>query len=261
MKDLRSPSLIALLALVGSAAASFVPPARRTRHQTAAVTAVRRSQTIQLLSQRDDGGDGDRTSTESSMPKRWAALHECERPARWREKYDAEDCKIYGEFGQDAVEGRVSTTIGSSIGKPRKYTDIVQTLNTTEDLLRVAAQSSGEARLIVVKFYSKKCRMCYRIAAKYRRLALDYESDIDCYEAASDDARGLFEALNVTAVPSIQIFDGRKVTRLASYAAKPQEWRKLLGKVNTAMRSIKARRSIHEVFGTALIDDLQDHAA
>ena len=221
---------------------------------------------------------------EDQIPKRWAKVPECERPKRWREKFDEDDCKIYFEHGEDAMLGKVSidsdgvsseshgshvsggatleTSSGSdnqiASGKSRRYTEVIASLNTTDDLLKASARSSDAARLIVVKFYSKKCRMCYRIAAKYRRLALDYAEEIDCYEAASDDARELFEALEVTQVPSIQIFDGRRVTRLANFAAKPTEWKRLLGKVETAMKSIKSRRTIHDVFGTPLIDSLKD---
>ena len=161
--------------------------------------------------------------------------------------------------GSDSTGGDGTQTARNDVRKAtRKYTELVPSLNSTDDLLWASERSSGAKRLLVVKFYSKKCRMCYRIAAKYRRLALDYQNDIDCYESASDDARQLFEALNVTQVPSVQIFDGRRVTRLADFSAKPTEWKKLLSKVDTAIKSMQKRRDLHDIFGTQLIDDLQE---
>ena len=108
----------------------------------------------------------------------------------------------------------------------------------------------------MLKFYSKNCRACLRIAAKYRRLALDLSGTCDMYEAEHYSAESLLERLDVTQVPSIQIFDGEDVTRLAMYACKPSEWKRIDAKVRIATVSMQKRRGLHKLFGEPLLDIL-----
>ena len=213
---------------------------------------------------------------EALIPKRWKNVHDCERPSRWRETMDEEDCEVWRAFGDDAdkLESKISipdVTLGSgahiagaessemaSAMRPTTYRDLIPRIETADDLLTACARSAGSGRLVIVKFYSKKCRACLRIAAKYRRLALDYASDIDCFESCDADSKRLYQMLNVTQVPSVMIFDGRRVTRLAHYACKPAEWSKVDSKIRVAMKSIKKRRDLHKIFGAEMVDDLQD---
>ena len=76
----------------------------------------------------------------------------------------------------------------------------------------------------MVKFYSRQCRACLRIAAKYRRLALEKRDEIDCYEVESLASRSLVDGLNVTKVPSVQIYDPDGVTRLADGPCMPDDF-------------------------------------
>ena len=125
-----------------------------------------------------------------------------------------------------------------------------------DDFIEVNEKAAKEDRLVVVKFYSKGCRACLRIAAQYRRLALDLSQSVDCYEAELSKSQSLLERLDVTSVPSIQIFDGEEITRLAMYTCKPAEWKKVDAKVRIATVSMSKRRSLHRLFGEPLLDIL-----
>ena len=88
------------------------------------------------------------------------------------------------------------------------------------------------------------------------RLALDLSETCDCYEAEHYAAELLLERLDVTQVPSIQIYDGQDVTRLGNFACKPSEWKRIDAKVRIAAVSIQKRRSLHKLFGEPLLDIL-----
>ena len=78
---------------------------------------------------------------------------------------------------------------------------------------------------------------------------------LDCYECETSElARPLYERLEVEAVPSVMIFDGEGVTRLARYSCKPANFKKIVAKVRVAMLSMKKRRSLHRLFGTRLLE-------
>ena len=111
------------------------------------------------------------------------------------------------------------------------YTDLVPRLVTVDDFLEANERANARGKLLLVKwlprathgplprrapstrctaesvhhmwrrFYSRRCRACLRIAAQYRRLALDYSDAIDCYECeTSEAARPLYERLEVTSL-------------------------------------------------------------
>ena len=206
-------------------------------------------------------GQGSVWDVEKNVPRRWSSVHDCERPVKWREALDEEDCKIWRLHGEEAMQGLTNVptkVIAQQVNKPTRYTDLVPSLYSPSDLVSVCSKSSGLARLVVVKFYSKKCRLCLRIAAKYRRLALDLSQDVDFFEACDADAPELCSALKVRAVPTVVILDPKRVRKLAMYTCKPSEWPKVDAKVRVAMLSMKKRRSIHSLIGTELVDDLQD---
>ena len=161
----------------------------------------------------------------SEIPDRWKNKHDCDRPSKWRELLDDEDCRIYqlhrDEFEEgpgaavaiaeraaavadQAVEEEAKAKLTKEVS--RKYTTLVPTLTTMDEFLEANRVSAETGRLMVVKFYSKNCRACLRIAAKYRRLALDLSETCDCYEAEHYAAELLLERLDVTQVPSIQIW-------------------------------------------------------
>ncbi len=186
----------------------------------------------------------------NDMPKRWAKVHDCDRPVRWREEHDEEDCKIYRD--EQAREQRGGGAADSAGGgsKPYKYagvnskpgyTDLVPKLVTMEEFLKANAESSARGHLMVVKFYSKRCRACLRIAAKYRRLAIKHRGVIDCYEAELYASQDLLEKLDVSQVPSVQIFDGDGVTRLAHCRCNPNEFDMVENKVQSAINLIRSR--------------------
>jgi len=126
---------------------------------------------------------------------------------------------------------------------------------TVDDFLQAVQHAEKDDKLFVVKFYSKSCRACLRIAAQYRRLALENADALECYECeVSPPAKPLYERLEVTQVPSVQIIDPRGVIRLATYSCKPKDFKKVINKVKVAMLSMKKRRSLHSMFGTRLLD-------
>jgi hypothetical protein len=146
---------------------------------------------------------------ELTMPARWKNVHDCERPSRWREQLDDEDCKIRLEQlksgdaqasaaaafsagspnpypnqpqalnphpdsnpNRDANPNQVVYDVGgSSSGADSGYSDLVPNLVSMEDFLSASRGAARQNKMLVVKFYSMRCRACLRIAANYRRLA------------------------------------------------------------------------------------------
>jgi len=204
------------------------------------------------------------------IPPRWRKLHDCDRPSKWRELLDEEDCKIFNLHRQDFEDGpgaaiaiaeRTAAAEAAKVSEDiravsRNYTELVPTLLTMDDFVAANLRAAGGNRLVVVKFYSKQCRACLRIAAKYRRLALDLHDSVDCYEVESSAAPTLCQRLDVEQVPSVQIFDGEDVTRLGMFVCKPADWKRVDAKVRIAMVSIKKRRGLHKLFGEPLLDIL-----
>ena len=74
------------------------------------------------------------------------------------------DCKF--EKQQKKLLGE-----GKKINDP--YVEIIPQLKTLDDFLKANAHAQSREKALVVKFYSRQCRACLRIAAKYRRLALE----------------------------------------------------------------------------------------
>ena len=174
------------------------------------------------------------------MPKRWSKVHDCERPKRWREEYvDDEDCQGY--VSGEEFERRAGA-------KSSPYLETIGTITTLDDFYAAVARSAESDRLFVLKFYSKSCRACLRIAAKYRRLALTYEGRIDCYEAELSASKPLFQNLDVQEVPSVQIFHGtlfeNDLTRLASCRCKPADFKRVEAKIITAHEGIQNKRAL-----------------
>ena len=128
---------------------------------------------------------------------------------------DDEDCKF--EKQQKKLLGE-----GKKINDP--YVEIIPQLKTLDDFLKANAHAQSREKALVVKFYSRQCRACLRIAAKYRRLALEKRDEIDCYEVESLASRPLVDGLNVTKVPSVQIYDPDGVTRLADGPCMPDDF-------------------------------------
>ena len=149
------------------------------------------------------------------IPDRWRKVHDCDRPAKWRELLDDEDCRIFNAHRDEFEDGpgaavaiaeRAAAEASERVdvegaSTSRKYQDLVPTLVTMDDFLDVNARADKAGRLVIVKFYSNKCRACLRIAAKYRRIALKFREDIDCYEMEQSVVEPtLLEALSVTQV-------------------------------------------------------------
>jgi hypothetical protein len=187
------------------------------------------------------------------MPDRWRKVHDCERPTKWRQSMDDDDCELYelelasgrptGQWSQGTV-----AAVWKRLGRPawrRKYTEVVPQLTTMEELLDRAAKAAAHDRLLIVKAYSNRCRACVRIAAKYRRLALKYHDEIDCYELEESAAAGeLLQRLGVKSLPWLLVFDGEAATQLASCACKVADFKGVEVKVLSAVEAMKKRRSL-----------------
>ena len=192
-----------------------------------------------------------------AIPARWAKLHDCERPAKWREALDEEDCKTWRLYNcqnnPDAEECELVYDVLDSKPKKKKYDDLVPNLNSLNEVTAATEHATSRDKLVIFKFYSKSCRACLRIAAKYRRLALDFEDELECYEIADTPAnRPVFDALGVSQVPSVQIFDGS--IRIGKYSCMPKEWKKVDAKVRVAMMSMTKRRTLHKLFGERMVN-------
>ena len=92
---------------------------------------------------------------------------------------------------------------GSSSGADSGYSDLVPHLASIDDFLSASRSAVQQNKMLVVKFYSKRCRACLRIAAKYRRIARRYGEQVACYEMEQHAAgRELLELLAVDQVPT-----------------------------------------------------------
>jgi hypothetical protein len=60
----------------------------------------------------------------------------------------------------------------------------------------------------------------------------------------------------VTKVPSVQIYDPNEVIRLANSPCMPTDFKNVAHKVETAVTSMKKRRSIHKVVGKSFSEEL-----
>lgn len=169
---------------------------------------------------------------EFTMPARWKNVHDCERPSRWREQLDDEDCKVRLDqlkSGATSDDGQVVYDVGgSSSGADSGYSDLVPNLVSTEDFLSASRRAARQNKMLVVKFYSMRCRACLRIAANYRRIARKYGDEISCYEMEQHAAgRELLELLSVDQVPTIQIFDGSGIDRVANLDCQPAQFKQV----------------------------------
>ena len=117
---------------------------------------------------------------------------------------------------------------GSSSGADSGYSDLVPHLASIDDFLSASRSAVQQNKMLVVKFYSKRCRACLRIAAKYRRIARRYGEQVACYEMEQHAAgRELLELLSVDQVPTIQIFDGAGIHRLANLDCQPAQFKQV----------------------------------
>jgi len=184
----------------------------------------------------------------AELPARWRKVHDCERPSRWRQSLDDEDCAAL--LASDGAEPPVAANA-------RAYRSLVPSLDSVRAFLEANDRAAAAGKLLVVKFYSERCPACLRIAAKYRRLATDFGGAVDCYEAELKAARPLLEALGVTAVPSLQIFDGEGVTRLFHGPCHPKDFKKVASKVKAAARIARERRGLLRCFGERMGEELR----
>jgi len=83
------------------------------------------------------------------IPPRWRKLHDCDRPSKWRELLDEEDCKIFNLHRQDFEDGpgaaiaiaeRTAAAEAAKVSEDiravsRNYTELVPTLLTMDDFV------------------------------------------------------------------------------------------------------------------------------
>lgn len=186
-------------------------------------------------------------------------MHECDRPTRWRELMNDAECKAWRNANglEDEEDGWFPAASpaplfdfedveddGLSSDSIASYKDLIPTLVTLDDFLMASANSAASRRLLVVKFYSKRCRACLRIAAKYRRLAREVVDHVDCFEAEFSASRSLLQALDVGALPTVQIFIGEDVTRLYQCSCTVSAFPKVAAKVRFAADAMQSRRGL-----------------
>jgi thiol-disulfide isomerase/thioredoxin len=127
-----------------------------------------------------------------------------------------------------------------------------------EDFLAANERARKRNRLVVVKFYSDRCRACKFIAPKYSRLVKDLkDSDAaDFYEVEVRSSMALAKRLGVEMLPTVQIFDGDDVTRLGSYPCAPAAWKKAEKKLRFVPKYLLERHGWMKRIGEPLKDEL-----
>jgi thiol-disulfide isomerase/thioredoxin len=127
-----------------------------------------------------------------------------------------------------------------------------------EDFLAANERAREGKRLLVVKFYSDRCRACKFIAPKYSRLVKDLkDSDAaDFYEVEVRSSMELAKRLGVEMLPTVQIFDGDDVTRLGSYPCAPAAWKKAEKKLRFVPKYLLERHGWMKRIGEPLKDEL-----
>ena len=100
-----------------------------------------------------------------SMPARWLRVHDCERPARWRESYDDEDCRILALLGS-ADEAAAAATVAARRAemqaakeqRSREYKQLVPSIVTVQDFLQANDQANQQGKILVVKVCARPPR-------------------------------------------------------------------------------------------------------
>ena len=165
-------------------------------------------------------------------------MHDCDRPTRWRQYLITdEDCKLHAENEADLEAASRAARAGGSA----PYSEMVPQIVSIEDFIAANDFARRGGRLLAIKFYSKRCRACMRIAAKYRKLAADFEGGVDFYEAEEKAARDLAEVLGVIAVPTLQIYHPEGVTKLSSGAYQAADVKKVDRRVRAALVNMLER--------------------
>ncbi|KAH8076127.1 hypothetical protein JL721_113 [Aureococcus anophagefferens] len=245
------------------------PPAPQQRVSTRTVAppapaGARRRRRRRRRAARGGGGAAALEGAPISMPERWRKVPVCDRPNRWREGVSQEECDAAAgrptrKKAASMVPGELSPSdLGTTPAAPpsTNYKDVVPQLISLQDFIEANQISDVRRRLVVVKYYSPQCKACLKIAAKYRRLALDLADDVDCFEVDTVASRPLVKFMNVTKVPSIQIFDPAGIVRLGDSPCMPQDFDRVRHKIDVARTSIKRRRKIHAWVGTSYGDEL-----
>ena len=185
------------------------------------------------------------------IPSRWQRVHDCERPAKYREVLTEEDCAIYE---LELAAGRTPASVVDGVlerrrrwvrlNRPRwrrKYSEIVRGIRDMDDLREVCAAAAARNRSVVaLSIYSQPERSNLRVAAKFRRLALKYQRDAACCEAEARSALAL--ALGAEA-PSVTLFDAERVTRVASCPSWPAAFKRLEARLLGCVAAMQKRRA------------------
>ena len=176
-----------------------------------------------------------RLSVEGSleeMPRRWKLVPDEQRPARWQQNKLAEESKDVASTG-------------------------VREIDKISQLLSACKSND---KLVILKLYSKRCRACKMIAPKYRSLARKNAGSINCFEAEADSARPLVQALRVSSLPTIVIFDPIQLTRIYSCSCAPAEFKAVESKVASAIRCMQRRPLLLRQLGEPFLERLLQSA-
>lgn len=185
------------------------------------------------------------------IPSRWQRVHDCERPAKYREVLTEEDCAIYE---LELAAGRTPASVVDGVlerrrrwvrlNRPRwrrKYSEIVRGIRDMDDLREVCAAAAARNHSVVaLSIYAQPERSNLRVAAKFRRLALKYQRDAACCEAEARSALAL--ALGAEA-PSVTLFDAERVTRVASCPSSPAAFKRLEARLLGCVAAMQKRRA------------------
>lgn len=101
-------------------------------------------------------GAGGFASLNKTMPMRWMKVHDCERPVRWRETFDEEQCNVYlkglkagstlSRHAKEDAKGPMQTASRDS-----GYTNLVPNLKSLEEFLEANRRGAAHDKLVVVK--------------------------------------------------------------------------------------------------------------
>merc|ERR1712216_148645 len=85
------------------------------------------------------------------LPARWRSVHDCDRPKRWRESMDEEECHVMHKTAESP-----STTSPRTAHIVFGYAD-VKPLASMGDFEQACQRASHQDKLVLIKVHSKRC--------------------------------------------------------------------------------------------------------
>lgn len=79
---------------------------------------------------------------------------------------------------------------------------------TNEDFAQKVLDQSG---IVFVEFFASWCPHCQAFAPEYKQISEDLASQAKFYQVEIDQSKGLANEYNITAIPTIVVFDNGNI--------------------------------------------------